>query len=87
MMGAYPAGSSSSQTGMYGGRALYLLPYEKVKIEGIDYYDTQYQHAAVFVNGCQTNKRGIVTGMEVLDGQKGISIPQGPYPVWQLGPI
>jgi hypothetical protein len=87
IMGAYPMGTGNFQGSMYGGRVLYLLPYEKVKIEGIDYYDTQYQHASVFNNGSQTSTRGVVTGMEVIDGQKGISLPQGPYPVWQLGPI
>lgn len=76
--------------GPRGGDALAVvpLPYERVKIDGVDYFDTASTARGVMAAGMSLKeKRGTIVGMEVIESAAMIALPRGGYPVFSLGNV
>ncbi len=76
--------------GSRGGEALAVvpLPYERVKIDGTDYFDTASTARGLMAAGMSLKeKRGTIVGMEVIESTAMIALPHGKYPVFSLGNV
>lgn len=66
--------------GPQGGEALAVvpLPYERVKIDGVDYFDTASTARGLMAAGMSLKeKRGPIVGMEVFQSTAHIALPMG----------
>lgn len=87
LMQKYPVSPTEQTSDALSSAVLYVLPYERVKIEGVDYFDTAFRKGHLLNVQGALNKRGPVVGMEVFDNQSMVALPLGRYPVFCLGPV